>query len=385
MRKGIITSLMVSTVLSTVVCADSLKEAFKNSKVTGEIKAQYFNTSPVTDGKSDSISAIGGNLNLVTGSFYGLKAGVTFQTSHVLDIDTENANDFSKTMDASGSVMSESYLEYGIKNTMLRVGRQYIDLPLISGSPSRMIKESFEAYTLQNKDIPDTSIIGTYVTKYQGRTDEDGDPGKFDSYEDGAYSIYAKNKSIKNLELQLQYLDVNAEASNTDKDVIYMDVNYQFPLVKVGAQFIKSTNRNEDGQMIGLKASGNVSVVNLTALYTTTNGDGTVFSGIGADLDTAFTALPLHGGGVTYTKDTDTIVGVAATKILGATIVAYYGQVNTDAKTGPLMYDKIDAIGGFIQYPFTKDFSAKIMYESADFNSAEHDDNMLRIYTSYKF
>ena len=386
MKKITKISLIAALTLSSSVYANTLAEAFAASKVKGEIKAQYFDieTGGMSNLNNDNISVVGGNLNLITGSFYGLKAGVTFQTSHVLDISTEGANNFAGTMDASGSVMSEAYLSYSLANTTVQVGRQYITTPLLAGSGSRMIKQSFEGITLVNTDIPDTTLIAGYIDKYQNRTDNAGSPGEFEQFQDGAYTLYAKNNSVKNLTLQAQYLDVKGNTSATDADSLYIDGSYNLGPATVSAQVIDSTNGTTDGRLYGLKASGNVAMFNLSALYTKTTDDGTVYNGIGSGADSSFTALPLHGGGVTYVSDTQTMVGVAATQVAGATVVAYYGVVNTDLSVGA-GYEEIKAFGGFVQYPFTKNFSAKVAYESADFDTLNEDDNIFRVYTSYKF
>jgi hypothetical protein len=330
-----------------------------------------------------SIFVLGGNLNLVTGSYYGFSAGATFQTSHVLDDDIENANDFANTMDASGSVLSEAYLKYKISNTILKVGRQYISTPLIKGSDSRMIKQSFEGATLRNKDIPDTLVTLAYVDKYQDRTDGNGNPGKFEDYEDGSYSIYVKNNSIENLDLQAQYLDVEGKTSNSDKDVAYLEAGYDFGVANVHAQYMDSSNGDVDGSLFGVKASTNINIFNLTAIYTKTSDKGAVYPGIGSGSDASFSSLPLHGGDPCYTKDTDALVGVAVANIKGVIIGGYYGQVNTDDTSLP--YTRLDGRGGFIQYAFNKHFSAKVMYESIDFDTFENDDDMFRTYFSYKF
>lgn len=384
MKKITKLSLVAILALSSSLSADTLVEAFANAKVKGEIKAQFFEVEPLTDGKRDSILAVGGNLNIVTDSYYGFTAGATFQTSHIIDIDTEGTNNFKDTMDASGSVMSESYLMYTLAKTRIKIGRQYIGTPLVAGSSSRMIKQSFEAATLYNTDIPNTTLVASYVGKYQNRTDGAGSPGEFKKFEDGAYTIYAKNTSVKNLILKGQYLDVKGAMSGIDKDATYLDAEYKIGGATVSAQYFNTTNGSEDGSMLGFKATGNIGSFNLTGLYTTTGSDGKVYNGVGSGADASFTALPLHGGSVTYTKDTDTTVGVVATNIVGVTLVGYYGQVNTDDASLP--YEKIDAVGGIVQYAFNKNFSTKVMYESADFNeNALEDDNIFRIYTSYKF
>ena len=385
MKKIMMISLLASFAISTHVSALSLSEALKASKVKGEVKFQYFNISPVADSKNDTITAIGGNINLITGSFKGFKAGLTFQTSSIFNKNIEGTNDFTATMDASGAVMSEAYLEYEINNTNLKVGRQYISTPLLAGSSSRMIKESFESYSLSNTDLPATKILATYVTKFQSRTNNTGEPGTFIKSNDGAYSIYANNSSIKDLILQAQYLDVKGLISSSDKNALYLDASYTLSGVNLAIQHMSSSNGNIDGSLLGFRASSNIAMFNVTALYTTTGSKGTIYSGLGSGADGAFTALPVHGGAVTYTKDTDTAVIVLATNIKGVTAVAYYGQVKTDAATSPLLYKRINAMGGFLQYSFTKDLNVKLMYESADFDSQNENDDILRLYTSYSF
>ncbi len=383
MKKIAKLSLAACLTLSTASYADTLEGAFANSKVKGELKAQYFGVEPFSDGKEDSILVVGGNLNFLTGSYYGFSAGLTFQASHVVDINTENANNFAATMDASGAVMSESYLQYTLANSSVKVGRQYISTKLIAGSGSRMIKQSFEGITFVNKDIPDTTLGLAYVSKYQNRTDGNGNPGEFNKFEDGALTIHAQNNSVENLTLKAQYLDVNAINTNNDKNALYLEAGYDFKIFNVATQYIDTSDGNVDGSMFGLKASGNIGMVNLTGIYTTTGDDGRVYGGVGSGADPSFAALPLHGGGVTYTKDTDTMVGILATNLAGVTLVGYYGEVHAGDKSLP--YGQIDAFGGFVQYALNKNFSAKIMYESADFDKFKNDDNIFRIYTSYKF
>ncbi|PIE70657.1 MAG: hypothetical protein CSA22_06570 [Deltaproteobacteria bacterium] len=383
MKKIIKLSLAVYLAFSTLLYADTLENAFANSKIKGEIKAQYFNIEPFLDKENDSIFVFGGNLNWVTENYYGFNAGVTFQASHVEHIDIKNENNFVATMDAAGAVMSESYLQYTLANTSIKAGRQYIATNLMAGSDSRMIKQSFEGVTIISKDIPDTILTLAYIDKYQDRTDGNGNPGNFNHFEDGAWTIHAENRSIENLTLKAQYLDVNSIAANSDKDAAYLEVGYALKGFTVAAQYLDTSNGNVDGKLYGFKVSGNIGIVNLTGLYSTTDDDGALYCGVGSGADPSFTALPLHGGSVTYTKETNTIVGIIGTKLAGVTLVGYYGEVHTDDLSLP--YSQIDAFGGFAQYSFTKNFSAKMMYESADFNTLKNDDNIFRIYTSYKF
>jgi hypothetical protein len=388
---GKITKLSLVAILGLAgsLSADTLAEAFAASKVKGEIKAQYFDVQNLVTGNNDDILTTGGNLNITTGSYYGLNAAATVQAAHVVvDGDTTQ---FDNSMNASGTVMSELYLGYKLANTSIKVGRQYISTKLVAGSGSRMFKQSFEGVTITNTDIPNTTIVAAYVDKYQHRTSTDanaaviGEEPKFRQYEDGAYTLYAKNNSVENLTLQAQYLDVKGTTSAGDVDVTYIDAEYKAGPVTVSAQMIDSNDNNVDGRLYGAKVSGNVGMVNLTGLYTTTTDDGKVNTGVGSGADGGFTALPVHGGGVTYEANTDTMVAVAATQLAGATVVAYYGVVKSPDHNNAGGSDQIDAYGGFVQYAFNKQFSTKVMYESASFSDTLKDSNHFRVYTSYKF
>jgi len=381
MKKFAKLSLVASLALSSSAFADSLEEAFKASKVSGEIKAQYFKKNGVGVSESDSIFVVGGNLGVVTGSYYGVKAGFTFQTSHVPSLnDDDNSGSFTHTMDAQGAVLSESYLAYTMKNTTLKVGRQYIGTPLVAGSGSRMIKQSFEGAVITNTDIANTTFTAAYVGKYQNRTDGAGSPGEFEKYEDGAYTLYVKNTSVANLTLQAQYLDVQGIVSGTDKNALYMQTDYKVEkIATVSAQYFDTSNGSVDGSLFGLKANGNIGPVNVTVAYTTTGSEGTVFSGVGSAADKSFTALPVGGGGPTYTKDTDTIVGALATTVAGVTGVIYAGHIDNNTP------QDIDGYGGMLMYSYNKNFSTKVMYENVKVGTVSKASDTFRLYLSYKF
>ena len=201
MKKNL--SLITALLLTAPLFADNLNDAFANGKVKGEIKSEYSNSNFLGATSSDDIGVVGGSLGYTTGDFYGFNAGATFQASHVIAEDNDHSI-FARDLDASGAVLSELYLQYKLSNTSAKAGRQFIYTPLISTSingksSESVVKDSFEAYLLTNTDIPDTVITAGYVDKYQGKTRGNGDIGKFEQYEDGAYTLYVKNNSIENL------------------------------------------------------------------------------------------------------------------------------------------------------------------------------------------
>ena len=67
----------------SVYAADTLADAFKNGKVSGELKAWYWDQTVDTAGTSTNVNIINTAIELgyVTDSFYGLRMGVSMKTS----------------------------------------------------------------------------------------------------------------------------------------------------------------------------------------------------------------------------------------------------------------------------------------------------------------
>lgn len=361
--------------------ADTLAEAFAASKVKGEIKSQYFEKE--TDaGAESSIWVNGGNLSLTTGSFYGLTAGVTFQTSHVATVD---GTGYAGDMDASGSVMSEAYLAYTLANTTAKVGRQYIATPLVSGSGSRMIKTSFEGAVLINTDVPNTTLVASYVDKIANRTDGAGNVDGFNQgigkTGDGAYTVLVANNSIENLGLTAQYAQVNdLLVVGQDVKVMFAEAAYKIGAVKISGEYVGSDNgaaANSDGQMLGLKVDASIAGVALTAAYTTTDDEAGVVRGLGAGAFPGYAKLTIGSGDNSYAADTDSYMISASYKIADIKLGAGYADYDTNggAQTSET---ELNAA-----YSINKNASLSLVYTT--FGKDDTKDYNFRSYFSYKF
>ncbi|TLS97241.1 OprD family porin [Aliarcobacter cibarius] len=393
-KTSVISALAIATSL-TNLSANDLSKAFADGKIKGEIKSVYSSSNFLGNTKTDNISTIGGSLGYVTGDFYGFSAGATFQASHVID-DRNKNNVFKDDLDASGAVLSEAYLNYKLSNTSVKVGRQFIYTPLVSSaitgkSSESLVKDSFEAYLITNTDIPNTTITAGYVDKYQGKTDGDTDIGKFENFEDGAYTLYVKNNSIENLEIQAQYLNVDGVNHNSDIDNVYLQADYKISAHTLSAQYLLSKDEaqgsdKEDGQLFGIKATGPLGIGNLGYLtaFNSSTKDGAVNLGLGdGNTDTPFTAMPVNGGGVPTRGNTDTLVGAIIVPIYDVTVIPYagYSWSNYDA------LGDVAATGIMAIYPFYKNFLLKASYEYVNVENVVPDENtnVTRVYLSYNF
>lgn len=396
MKKNL--SIIASLLLTAPLFADNLSDVFTNPKVSGEIKAAYVDSNFLGGAESDDVFATGGKLGIQTNSFYGLKAGATFQASHVFSDDiSSTSNTRVNNFNASDAVMSEAYLEYTLFNTSLKAGRQFIQTPLLSSgiegkSSESIVKDSFEAYLLTNTDLPNTTFVAGYVNKYQAPTDSKGNIGSFEDVEDGAYTVYLKNDSIDNLTLQAQYLDVNGLTTANDKDALYFQADYKLGAQTLSAQYLNSSKGTSDGELYGLKATGPLGIWKLgylVAYNSSTDKTGEAYVGEGEGVtDTPFTAMPVHGGGVPTRPDTDTVVGAIVVPAGPVTVIPYGGK--SFSKTHVL--GDVSALGTMLIYPISKDLLFKAEYEHVNIENtipvaSITDDNTdtTRVYLTYKF
>lgn len=236
----------------SVYAADTLADAFKNGKVNGELKAWYWDKTEDNSNANYNITNFAIELGYVTDSFYGLRMGVTFQGNATPFAEADAKTGYKYEEWASGSTLSEAYLGYTIGKTDIKIGRQYINTPLIAGNYARIFKESFQGVSIVNNDLPDTTVFANYINKTQGRTsavmgNEAGDAPTFEKRAlfagvvnatgvafDGAYGLGAINKSITNLTLTGQYVRAMDAAFTAtaidDVDLYYTEMNYTYPM-----------------------------------------------------------------------------------------------------------------------------------------------------------
>ena len=389
--------------MATADVETSLLETFKQGEVTGQLKSYYFSQTFDADGLDDSqIWVNGGNLGYKTDSFYGFKLGGTFQASFVGSIDDPQGRTRG-SIDADGAVLSEAYIRYNISNTELKAGRQYLKSPMVAGSGSRMIKESFEAYLLSNKDIPDTDVTAGYVTRYQTRTDRSkyldnwfvdyeqngtGDPGDFyDIGDDGMFFLYVKNNSVKNLGIQAQYLNVLNEVAG-----FYADAKYTFdvqlkPYLAAQVYYTDYDDGTKDSNgLYGFKGGVKVSDFDVFASYTSSGGDegdAIVFRGVGQGAYALYTSTTKSSGALAFLADTDSFqIGTA------------YTYKDLSAKLRYSIFDTPGENSGLNEYTlnflyklagWAKGFSVSIDFSILDYENDERDATDLRSRLIYTF
>lgn len=387
-------AIVVAGLTSSSFAADTLADAFKNGKVTGELKAFYFdrdtgvNTASIGAGDA-SIFVTGVMLNYVTDSLMGFKFGATAQSSSAPFATEEAKQVFAKDMYGSGAVLSEAYLEYSFAKTTAKIGRQFISSPLVASSGSRVIKDSFEGATLINTDLPNTTIGFGYVDKWQARTNQGWAPkstgmADFKQVGDGAYTLFAINKSVPGLMLSGAWATIQEFSVGEDLDLYRFEAKYDGKAsnftYNLGGQYFMTeySGATKDADGYAFKAGVGVASIDAYVAYSKISDDGKVKYGLGYGADTLYTQSPIISDN--YEPGTEAYAIDVAYKFNADAKIGVDYTLSEDPVRGDLSYSAVYgsyAFGGGL-----KGLSVLVQYEK---EGKDGNDEELRIKTSYKF
>ncbi|QDO83196.1 hypothetical protein FM037_08110 [Shewanella psychropiezotolerans] len=333
MNKKLCLSIVISLIcMPKSFASDAIVDAINEAKVSGEIKSLYFSQdfSDSSGKQTSSIWTNGGEFKLVSGDFHGFSLSSSLQ---VVDVTwRDDVDDAYKTsMSADGAVLSEAYLSYDFSNANTRVhlGRRYLAMPLLGGSSAQSVTESYEAYLITDRSLPQTVIVAGKIDRYQARTDfksttpftqakadAKGKPGEFlDIGEYGMYSLYMSNTSIANTNVQVHLVETQGIAF-----MGYADMFYQFDTrfkPYIGGQYYKTVYHDntlgQDSDMLGLKLGVElIDNLDLFTGYNKTNDNGKVLHGLGNNAYANFTTTTKTSGDTGFEAGSNSLqLGVA--------------------------------------------------------------------------
>ena len=113
--------------------------------------------------------AIGGSLHAESHFDYGVNVGATLYTTQSL-FEKHDAQGvpFFDSQSQPYSILQEVYLKVDLQNTTFLAGRQMLETPFVDSDDIGMVPNAFEAYTLSNQDLKDTTLIYSYVRSMSG-------------------------------------------------------------------------------------------------------------------------------------------------------------------------------------------------------------------------
>lgn len=264
---------------------NSIGEMFTEGEFYGRIRSNMFwwdweNDFEAPGGTGDNnVWGIGGSLVYKTGFYKGLGATVGFYgttplTSENIVVGSTVANDGTSNSGKAGKdayrtsrdgtesgigVFAEAYGEYKNGKTDVKIGRQGIESIMLATNDTKMVPNTFEAATIENKDIPNTTISAGYImsqklrdhqtfhsilaydsgagTSKVAKVNENDDSGVHKGLsliniakvqgdaDPEMLLITAQNKSIPNLKLDAEYIGINGFFSTA-----IAEANYQIAL-----------------------------------------------------------------------------------------------------------------------------------------------------------
>lgn len=171
-----IAALAALLITPSVWAADTLTDALTGGKASGNLQLRY---EGVTQNNAlQNADAITARLRLgyETGTFNGFGAMVEAETLTALGNKKYNSTaagnpglvTHSTVADPEATEINQAYLSYsGIANTTVKWGRQRLILDnarFVGNVGWRQNEQTFDAFTLVNKSLPDTTITAGYIT-----------------------------------------------------------------------------------------------------------------------------------------------------------------------------------------------------------------------------
>ncbi len=308
--KKIYISTIAAALLSTGALADSssVKEAFANGKVSGDITlfGESINNSGSTKDARYTMGSVG--VSYETDSISGFKGAIGFRANHKISENEDSVYDESKPK----SVFDTANVSYSTDKATIIVGRQAIDLEWMG--------DYHEAVVAALTYVPDTTIVLGHTQRFMeadadAALNEMGDIGK-----DGANVIDVKYTGIKGTTINPYFMDAkdlfSAYGLKVTSGISGIDLTAHY----AGTSEDDATKK--DGSIAHLEVGTTVSDITLAAGYITTDKQGGAQSltTLGENID------PFENGGATYAADSDTYYVSAAAEISSVSLSAFYGS-----------------------------------------------------------
>jgi len=395
-------SLVAATlVVTSSFAADSISSMFADGKVKGEIRGYYMHGDRTMHGNVDADrvgGAVGGHLKYETASFNGLSLGASFYTANGLGLNSDAAETARTSLldgDDAINVLAEAYAQYAIGNTVVKIGRQMLNTPWVNGDDSRMVPNTFEAYTLINSDLPDTTIIASHVTKAKKKNSNDFvSVVPTDEAVNVLAAIYAgiPNTTIKLFEYY------SADTIN----VFVAEAGYKTAVsgIKLGFD-LRYVNQKD----VGDNKIGEIDTDLITARVKASMDNGVSF-GLGVasvgdqDLinlytsDMAYTALQLQRE--TSKKEADSVMGYVGydfskvgVKGLKAAFKYTYAEFDANDQYSPAgktwETDTTNEWNIDVKYKIDANNKVRLRYASVDYDLEETEHDELRLYYFFNF
>lgn len=389
-------SMVAAAVLSTGAYAESnsIKEAFANGKVSGDISI-YTESTDFNNGDKDAgftNSSIG--IQYETDSFYGFKAAIGGRTNH--EFAERNTGDYINSYtedkdDDSEAVLSTANFSYTADMGSLTVGRQEIDLEWIG--------DYHEAVIGAVTAIPDTTIVIGHTTRMLVADPDAALEDIADVGDGGASVIDVKYEGIENTVINPYFMTASMydgdrndpttqNGSDDDFDAYGLKVTTSIEGIDLTAHYA-ATNQDDrdtkDGSILNLEVGTTIEMISLNAGYITTDKDGGTgsISALGDNIDpTEDIGDYIYGDDATYVNSDAFYFGVSG-EVSVVTLGAQYTTVEYDTATSK--NDNVSEILLTAGVAITDELSFDALYSSVDAENSDDDTDKVLAMLTYSF
>ena len=259
---------------------ESIGEMFSEGMFYGRLRFNSFGFKWKNEVEKDGIKvradhiagAMGGSLIYKSARFKGFSTTAGLYTTHSIgSLEDDEANLYKAgkgilsrydaltegTLDIIS--LAQAYLQYDYEDTSLQIGRQIVRSYLTKSNDTKMIPNTFEGVTINNRSIPDTSLLLAYLTKQKLR-----DHSTFHHLlavgdnPDDPYAVFTENDDsamhfgLKLSELQARGIEdrlIIAETKNESIDNLSLMLNYTAVPELISSATIQADYRFDLGHM----------------------------------------------------------------------------------------------------------------------------------------
>ncbi len=332
----------------------SLSEAIEGIHHRGELRLGAIRTKDSEGSRATTLS-MGGHVTLETKPLAGLSLVGTFFTTNPL-FGKNDEESFLGSENKGYSIVGESYLKAHLGKTLIKAGRQLIDTPYADSDDIGMVPNTFEGYSLINRDIADTTVILALLDKWSGS--DAPIPENFNEMQTSEDAVFTTGLIYEGLErttLQAWHYKLDDATFN------YGELSYEADTFTMGLQYTDQDNSNS---AYGIALGGNID--NLALNFAYNRVDGIVSNGF--------------GGGPFFTSSEDhTIAEVEDQKAMSYGAEYTLGRVTLGALHAD--FDKgEDETDYLLSFAVNKNHTLDVIY-----SDMYDDGNMLRFFANYNF
>ncbi len=376
MNKKVV-GLLFIMVMSINIYADTLRDAISNAQYDGNVRLGY--QSHEVENDTETEFALGLKLHVETAPYYGVQAGVTLFTSNGNGKEGFEGVPFFDVNNDNYAILGEAYLKGIFSHTTLILGRQSFDTPFADSDDIGMVPNTFEALSLVNTDLKDTTIFLSHVQKWSG-VDSDT-PNKFTDVNGnkGMQILGVAYEGVDKITLEGWFYNLKDEVKITYLEANYEDETDKFTYGATMQYAFQDYDNAESSTVYGAAASFGVKKVGLTTTiaYNRTNGTAAdnFFGGgpffTNAEHNTLREEGP-DGDTILYTVEWDaSVIGAE-----GSNFIA-----NIDAHSGDQYHAREYDLG--MEYTYSDSVNLSAIY--SDVENEDISFKNFRIFVNYSF